>query len=127
MQDGKQSKIAEDILLEFRRSSRPIPACFHILQNSSLVEACFQAAITLREAALEGWALLNVQEKAELRRWIMDYLVRAGASGEQGAGAVLKTLIGAHASLVKRQWLELDLEQRNALFEVCMKELQTCT
>jgi len=106
------------VLLEFRRSPKPIPACVHILQHSRVPDAAFQAALTLREAALEGWALLGGHERTDLRQWVLQYVHGALSSQEAALRPMVATLCGAYASLIKRGWLELDDAQRQAVFRV---------
>jgi hypothetical protein len=62
---------AEATLLEFRRSPHALPACRHILQHSGVTEACFQAAATLRDAALRDWAALPPEERTGLRQFCL--------------------------------------------------------
>lgn len=64
---------AEQVLLQFRNSQRPIPACQHILQHSHSVEARFHAACTLREALIREWASLLPEEVLQLRTYLLQY------------------------------------------------------
>jgi hypothetical protein len=61
------------VLLQFRNSQRPIPACQHILQHSHNVEARFHAACTLREALIREWASLLPEEVLQLRTYLLQY------------------------------------------------------
>jgi hypothetical protein len=61
-QDPTRASAAEQVLLQFRHSPRPLPACRHLLDHSPLVEARFHAACTLREALVREWAVLSPEE-----------------------------------------------------------------
>ena len=50
MQDPCKAAAAEQVLLQFRKSPRPLAACRQLLDCSPYVEARFHAACTLREA-----------------------------------------------------------------------------
>ena len=66
---------AEATLLEFRRSPHALPACRHILEHSQVTEAQFQAAATLRDAALRDWTALPPQERSGLRQFCLGALL----------------------------------------------------
>ena len=66
--------------LEFRRSPHALSACRHILEHSSITEACFQAAATLRDSALRDWAALPPEQRSGLRQFYLR-LVLAKAGG----------------------------------------------
>jgi hypothetical protein len=111
---------AEATLLEFRRSPHALPACRHILQTSSVMEACFQAAATLRDAALRDYAALPPEERAGLRQFCLgvvlgqtegDANTRGGAGGACPASlmpVVVSQLVSVLAVLIKRAWLDVD-------------------
>ena len=111
---------AEATLLEFRRSPHALPACRHILQTSSVMEACFQAAATLRDAALRDYAALPPEERAGLRQFCLgvvlgqtegDANTRGGAGGGCPASSmpvVVSQLVSVLAVLIKRAWLDVD-------------------
>lgn len=71
---------AEATLLEFRRSPHALSACRHILEHSSITEACFQAAAMLRDSALRDWAALPPEQRSGLRQFYLR-LVLAKAGG----------------------------------------------
>ncbi len=62
MQNPATAMAAESVLLQFRQSSRPVAACRQLLDHSSVVEARFHAACTLREALIREWAALSHEE-----------------------------------------------------------------
>ena len=114
---------SEATLLEFRRSPHALPACRHILQTSPVMEACFQAAATLRDAALRDWSALPPEERAGLRQFCLGVVLgqnaetRAlqigGAAGSPGCPAsampvVVKQLVSVLAVMIKRAWLDVD-------------------
>ena len=106
---------SEATLLEFRRSPHALPACRHILRTSSVVEACFQAAATLRDAALRDWSALPPEERAGLRQFCLEIVLgqdaRGGASGACPASSmpvVVSQLVSVLAALIKRAWLDVD-------------------
>ena len=70
---------SEATLLEFRRSPHALPACRHILQTSPVMEACFQAAATLRDAALRDWSALPPEERAGLRQFCLGVVLGQNA------------------------------------------------
>jgi hypothetical protein len=61
-QDPSKACAAEQVLLQFRRSARPLPACRHLLDHSPHVEARFHAACTLREALVREWTAMGHDE-----------------------------------------------------------------
>ena len=52
-----------------------LPACRHILEHSQVTEAQFQAASTLRDAALRDWTALLPQERSGLRQFCLGALL----------------------------------------------------
>ncbi|GBF98214.1 hypothetical protein Rsub_10714, partial [Raphidocelis subcapitata] len=105
---------AEQVLLQFRRSHNPIPACQHILERSPSAEARFHAACTLREAAVREWASTPPEARAAVRSYALAYA--AHHAGEAGLSVVRATLVGALAVVLKRGWGEMDAESRAAFF-----------
>ena len=114
---------SEATLLEFRRSPHALPACRHILQTSPVMEACFQAAATLRDAALRDWSALPPEERAGLRQFCLGVVLgqnaetralqTGGAAGSPGCPAsampvVVKQLVSVLAVMIKRAWLDVD-------------------
>ena len=112
---------SEATLLEFRRSPHALPACRHILQTSPVMEACFQAAATLRDAALRDWSALPPEERAGLRQFCLGVVLgqnaetrapqTGGAAGGCPASAmpvVVKQLVSVLAVMIKRAWLDVD-------------------
>jgi geranylgeranyl pyrophosphate synthase len=67
---------AEATLLEFRRSPHALAACRHILDTSAAIEAQFQAAATLRDAALRDWNALPPTERANLRQHCLHLILQ---------------------------------------------------
>lgn len=57
------------MLLQFRQSARPLPACRHLLEHSASLEARFHAACTLREALVREWAVLSAEEVSAQVGW----------------------------------------------------------
>ena len=67
LQDPSKASAAESVLLQFRQSPRPLPACRHLLDCSSMVEARFHAACTLRDALVRDWTSLAEEEVSSSR------------------------------------------------------------
>ena len=61
-QDPNRHVQAGLVLLQFRQSARPLPACRHILEHSRSYEAKFYAACTMREAIIREWACMQADE-----------------------------------------------------------------
>ena len=64
-QDPNKASTAEGVLLQFRQSPRPLPACRHLLDRSLMVEARFHAACTLKDALVREWPTLGEDEVRE--------------------------------------------------------------
>lgn len=104
---------AEATLLEFRRSPHALPACRHILRTSSVMEACFQAAATLRDAALRDYAALPPEERAGLRQFCLGVVLGQTEGDANTCPAslmpvVVSQLVSVLAVLIKRAWLDVD-------------------
>ncbi len=76
LQDLHRHAAAEATLLAFRNSKDALSACRHILEHSSVDAARFQAAVALREAALREWPLLAVADRAGLRTFLLQQILR---------------------------------------------------
>ena len=105
---------SEQTLIEFRRSPHALPACRHILRTSGVVEACFQASTTLRDAALRDWAALPPEERAGLRQFCLSVLLGSNDNATAAAApastmpVVTSQLISVLAVMIKRAWLDVD-------------------
>ena len=108
-------------ILEFRRSSSVVKDSVHVLQTSSVLEAVFEAAVSLRLACLNDWRQqVKAHERVELRQWLAQYLVQHSAADLTGPSlAVISTLRVAHACVLKRLWLESGAEQWQSAVHVC--------
>tara|TARA_B110000977_G_scaffold121026_2_gene155714 strand:- start:1251 stop:3140 length:1890 start_codon:yes stop_codon:yes gene_type:complete len=109
---------AEQTLLEFRKSPRALPACRHILKTSPVMEACFQAASTLRDSALRDWSALPNEERTGLRQFCLEILLGSGGDGNNkqpspasNMPVVLSQLVATLAVMIKRSWLDVDETQ----------------
>ena len=93
----------------------------HVLQTSSVLEAVFEAAVSLRLACLNDWRQqVKAHERVELRQWLAQYLVQHSAADLTGPSlAVISTLRVAHACVLKRLWLESGAEQWQSAVHVC--------
>lgn len=76
LQDPGMHRTASDVLLQFRNSPEALPACKHILERSHSDMARFQAAITLREAALREWPLMAPADRLALSSYILQLILR---------------------------------------------------
>jgi hypothetical protein len=84
------------------------------LQHSAVPEARFQAAVALRESALESWSALPDSQRIELRTWTLQHgvalaaaqMADAGSGGRCGGidAAIANTLLATHAVFLKRAW-----------------------
>ena len=70
------TKDAERYLLEFQGSADPLTACQYILEHSTSDAARFQAALTLKKAALRDWPLLTPESKAALRAYLLHHVIK---------------------------------------------------
>ena len=105
---------AEATLLEFRRSPHALPACRHILEHSAVTEAQFQAAATLRDAALRDWSALPHAERVGLRQFCLGAALRTNPVPPP---VVLSQLVSTLAVLLKRAWLDDDADRGAMLAE----------
>ena len=79
-----------------------------------VIEACFQAAATLRDAALRDWAALPPQERTSLRQFCLHLvLVKTPPPPPIVASQIVSTL----AVLLKRAWLEPGVDRGAMLSE----------
>lgn len=76
LQDPHTHAAAAEMLLAFRNSPEALPACKHILEHSRMDMARFQAAITLREAALREWPLMSPTDRQALRSHVLQLIAR---------------------------------------------------
>ena len=105
---------AEATLLEFRRSPHALPACRHILEHSQVTEAQFQAAATLRDAALRDWTALPPQERSGLRQFCLGALLHRTPTP---APVVASQLMSTLAVILKRAWLDEGVDRGAMLSE----------
>ena len=105
---------AEATLLEFRRSPHALPACRHILEHSQVTEAQFQAASTLRDAALRDWTALPPQERSGLRQFCLGALLHRTPPP---APVVASQLMSTLAVILKRAWLDDGVDRGAMLSE----------
>ena len=105
---------AEATLLEFRRSPHALPACRHILEHSQVTEAQFQAASTLRDAALRDWTALPPQERSGLRQFCLGALLHRTPPP---APVVASQLMSTLAVILKRAWLDEGVDRGAMLSE----------
>ena len=76
LQNPGMHRQASGVLLAFRSSPEAIPACKHILEHSASDMARFQAAITLREAALREWPLMSPADRSALQSYVLQLILR---------------------------------------------------
>lgn len=106
---------AEATLLQLRQSPRPQAVCQHILAHSTMLDARFHAACTLREAVIREWALMNAEELASLQTYLLQYALHHCT--EPGMQVVTAILLATLAVTLKRSWGDLAPEQRAAFFQ----------
>ncbi|KAL0051778.1 hypothetical protein WJX82_002011 [Trebouxia sp. C0006] len=104
---------ASATLLAFRNSAAPIGVCQHVLQSSSSEQAKFQAAVTLRDAAVRQWATMSRDDQRALRGYVLHYVLRHTS---KQSDLVQKQLTGTVAVLLKRGWVDESPQERHAFF-----------
>ena len=105
---------AESTLMEFRRSPHALGACRHILEQSTVTEAAFQAAATLRDAALRDWAALPPAERSGLRQFCLHLVL---VKSPPPPPVVVSQIISTLAVLLKRAWLDAGADRGGMLSE----------
>lgn len=105
-------RMVEATLTEFRASPAALQISRYILEHSGQDAARFQAALALREAALQQWPLLPMSARTELRSWLLHYLLRR--AGEMALS--VRQLIAVLAVVVKRDWIDQP-DQRQVFFQ----------
>ena len=105
---------SEATLLEFRRSPHALPACRHILEHSASAEAQFQAAATMRDAALREWTALPPAERSGLRQFCLHLVL---TKSPPPPPVVASQLLSTLAVLLKRAWLDPDADRGAMLAE----------
>lgn len=132
--DTATRKHAEQILLDFRASQHPFSACRHILETSPSDSAKFQAVLCFRDAAVREWAITSPEDRQQMRRYLLHYLLHVQATNRSKAqlaaaapdrtlvggalhvSVVAKIIEGALALLLKRGWLESTPEEKSRMF-----------
>jgi Importin-beta N-terminal domain len=79
LQNPGMHRQASGVLLAFRNSPEAVTACKHILEHSSSDMARFQAAITLREAALREWPLMSPSDRVALQSYVLQLVLRCSS------------------------------------------------
>ena len=105
---------SEATLLEFRRSPHALPACRHIREHSASAEAQFQAAATMRDAALREWTALPPAERSGLRQFCLHLVL---TKSPPPPPVVASQLLSTLAVLLKRAWLDPDADRGAMLAE----------
>ena len=88
--------IAENLLLQFRKSSQPLPICHHLLEHSAVPYARFQALCTLRECLGREWPRMSASECASLQELLLRLLASPQAPYVHGQAVQVLAL---HAKL----------------------------
>ena len=88
--------IAEHLLLQFRKSSQPLPICHHLLEHSAVPYARFQALCTLRECLGREWPRMSASECASLQELLLRLLASPQAPYVHGQAVQVLAL---HAKL----------------------------
>ena len=115
---------SEATLLEFRRSPHALPACRHILEHSASAEAQFQAAATMRDAALREWTALPPAERSGLRQFCLHLVL---TKSPPPPPVVASQLLSTLAVLLKRAWLDPDADRGAMLAEAGAAVAQAST
>uniref|UniRef100_A0A2P2MR39 Exportin-4 n=1 Tax=Rhizophora mucronata TaxID=61149 RepID=A0A2P2MR39_RHIMU len=61
---------AEATIRALNQSPQPYNVCKHILENSQVANARFQAAAAIRDAAIREWSFLTSEDKKNLIRYL---------------------------------------------------------
>ena len=88
--------IAENLLLQFRQSSQPLPICRHLLEHSAVPYARFQALCTLRECLGREWPRMSASECAGWQELLLRLLASPQAPYVHGQAVQVLAL---HAKL----------------------------
>eukprot|EP00879_Flechtneria_rotunda_P026714 GHRR01028535.1.p1 GENE.GHRR01028535.1~~GHRR01028535.1.p1 ORF type:complete len:147 (+),score=40.35 GHRR01028535.1:152-592(+) len=115
-QDPATQAQAEQVLVQFRRSSGSLPACQYILDRSGSIDARFHAACAMREGVLREWATHTAAERDALKTYVLQYVLMHAA--EPQLQVVRSTLQGTLAVMLKRGWMEVPEDSRTAFFQV---------
>ena len=91
-----ERSIAENLLLQFRQSSQPLPICRHLLEHSAVPYARFQALCTLRECLGREWPRMSASECASLQELLLRLLASPQAPYVHGQAVQVLAL---HAKL----------------------------
>ncbi|GLT76967.1 hypothetical protein SLA2020_485980 [Shorea laevis] len=104
---------AEATLLSLSQSPQPYKICKYILENSQLANARFQAASAIRDAAMREWGSLPPEDKRNLIRFCLCFVMQHASSPE---GYVQAKVSSVAAQLMKRGWLDFAAAEKEAFF-----------
>jgi hypothetical protein len=72
-----------------------------LTEHSSIVDAHFQAAVTLREGTMRDWVLLSTEERQAIRTFCLRYVLARTPEPPQYVRGQLMAVV---ACILKRSW-----------------------
>ncbi|KAI0562710.1 Importin-beta [Gracilaria domingensis] len=114
-QDATIRQQAESALLSLASNPRHLSQCTMILENSAAPYAQKFAAWTLTKLITSYWSQIGVQERVELRNYVLNYMANKGPQLEQYVRLELTTLL---CRVTKLGWNDGD-SHRGTVDDVC--------
>ena len=114
---GQQRADAERFVVALRGADNAIEMAHFIIGHSKNDNACFHAAVMMKEAALRNWHTTAPEERSKIKANLLQHVLQRGASLKR---FVRQPLLQVVAILVKRGWFEED----PAVFSEFMRHVQ---
>lgn len=111
---NEQRRVAESIILNFRKTKSPYNMCKHLLETSSNDYVKFEAGEAIKCALIREWSYLNETDILQLRDYLMNYVCTKSLPS-----FVQERLLQVIAIMVKRASVDdFGLERRSILQDV---------